>query len=87
MLLLLNYLLELMVLTYLSISVEELLVDWTSWDLPAEVEKQSLLLLLILLNVVVAVTRFGIVPPCNRKQVKASGAFFLRLNVIKEKAG
>ena len=85
MLLLLNYLLALMVLTYLSISVEELLVNWTSWDLPAEVEKQSLLLLLILLNV--AVTRFGIVPPCNREQVKASGFFFLRLNVIEEKAG
>lgn len=81
MLLLLNYLLELMVLTYLSISVEELLIHWTSWDLPVEVEKQSLLPLLILLIHVAAV-----VSPRHREQIKARGLLFLWLNVVKEKA-
>ena len=81
MLLLLNYLLELMVLTYLSISVEELLIHGTSWDLPVEVEKQSLLPLLILLIDVAAV-----VSPRHREQIKARGPLFLRLNVVKEKA-
>ena len=87
MFLLLNYLLELMVLTYLSISVEELLIHGTSWDLPAEVEKQSLLPLLILLNDVVAVFRIGISSPSHGEQIKARRFLFLWLNVVKEKTG
>ena len=85
LLLLLNYLLKLMVLTYLSISVEELLIHWTSWNLPAEVEKQSLLLL-SLLFVVAIVALFTIDCPCHLEQVEARRLLLLRLDVVKEKA-